>query len=393
MSSAQSLLFVTIAASVVMLFVLSSLYRSNVEGIRHWFVANATALGGFVLFAGRGVLPDVLTFELANLVYMVAISLMLVGFRRHLSRSVPVPSLLAAMGAAMAILVFFHYGVDVMAVRVATVSVFHSIVCLAMALAIRRAAAQAPARYPYRFTSNAALLLAAAHALRLVVSARELAHLPTVLDAASWNMFFFALGSLAMPMLTLGAVMMANAQLVAQATHAADHDHLTGASSRRAFFRFAEREHARVARTGTDLTVLLFDIDHFKRINDTFGHAAGDQVLVDIVRRTGSVIRQMDVCARVGGEEFAVLLPDAGAEMAARVAQRLRRALERPLAVGAAQAEVSYTVSIGIARLEPGESIGDLLMRADRALYAAKAAGRNTAVCALPGGGTFPVAA
>jgi diguanylate cyclase (GGDEF)-like protein len=111
------------------------------------------------------------------------------------------------------------------------------------------------------------------------------------------------------------------------------------------------------------------------------------------VRRTGSVIRQMDVCARVGGEEFAVLLPDAGAEMAARVAQRLRRALERPLAVGAAQAEVSYTVSIGIARLEPGESIGDLLMRADRALYAAKAAGRNTAVCALPGGGTFPVAA
>jgi diguanylate cyclase (GGDEF)-like protein len=196
-----------------------------------------------------------------------------------------------------------------------------------------------------------------------------------------------------MPMLTLGAVMMANAQLVAQATHAADHDHLTGASSRRAFFRFAEREHARVARTGTDLTVLLFDIDHFKRINDTFGHAAGDQVLVDIVRRTGSVIRQMDVCARVGGEEFAVLLPDAGAEMAARVAQRLRRALERPLAVGAAQAEVSYTVSIGIARLEPGESIGDLLMRADRALYAAKAAGRNTAVCALPGGGTFPVAA
>jgi diguanylate cyclase (GGDEF)-like protein len=297
------------------------------------------------------------------------------------------------MGAAMAILVFFHYGVDVMAVRVATVSVFHSMVCLAMALAIRRAGPQAPARYPYRFTSTAALLLAAAHALRLVVSGRELAHLPTLLDAASWNMFFFALGSLAMPMLTLGAVMMANAQLVAQATHAADHDHLTGASSRRAFFRFAEREHARVARTGTDLTVLLFDIDHFKRINDTFGHAAGDQVLVDIVRRTGSVIRQMDVCARVGGEEFAVLLPDAGAEMAARVAQRLRRALERPLAVGAAQAEVSYTVSIGIARLEPGESIGDLLMRADRALYAAKAAGRNTAVCALPGGGTFPVAA
>jgi diguanylate cyclase (GGDEF)-like protein len=196
-----------------------------------------------------------------------------------------------------------------------------------------------------------------------------------------------------MPMLTLGAVTMSNARLVAQATHAADHDYLTGASSRRAFFRLAEREHARAARTGTDLSVLLFDIDHFKRINDTFGHAAGDQVLVDIVRRTGSVIRQVDVCARVGGEEFAVLLPDASADMAALVAQRLRRALEPPLAVADPQGEVSYTVSIGIARLEAGESIGDLLMRADRALYEAKASGRNAAVCALAGGGTLTIAA
>jgi diguanylate cyclase (GGDEF)-like protein len=376
-----------------MLFVLSSLYRSNVEGIRHWFVANATALGGFVLFAGRGVLPDVLSIELANLVYMVAISLMLAGFRRHLSRPVPARKLIAAIGVAMAVLVFFHYRVDLMLVRVVTVSVFHSLVCVAMGLAILRATPQAPARYPYRFTGIAAMILAAAHSLRLVVSVRELAHLPTLLDAASWNMFFFALGALAMPMLTLGAVMMANARLVAQATHAADHDYLTGASSRRAFFRFAEREHARVARTGTDLSVLLFDVDHFKRINDTFGHATGDQVLVDIVRRTGSLIRQVDVCARVGGEEFAVLLPDAGAEMASLVAQRLRRALERPLAVDGVEAGVSYTVSIGIARLEPGETIGELLVRADRALYAAKASGRNAAVCSLPGGGTLPVAA
>jgi diguanylate cyclase (GGDEF)-like protein len=391
MSSTLSLLFITIAASVVMLFVLSSLYRSNVEGIRPWLLANAIALGGFVLFAGRGVLPDVLSIEAANLAYMVAIALMLAGFRRHLNRAVPARTLVAGAVLTMGVLVAFHHGVDLIAMRVVAVSIFHGLVCLAMGLTVNRAAAQAPAGYPYRFTSVAAFLLAAAHTVRMIVSARQLAHLQTLFDAGSWNVAFFALGALAMPVLTLGAVMMANARLVAQATHAADHDYLTGASSRRAFFRLAEREHARVARNGSELSVLLFDIDHFKRINDTFGHAIGDEVLVDIVRRTGSVIRQVDVCARLGGEEFGVLLPEASDAMASMVAQRLRRALERPLAVAGSQAEVRYTVSIGIARLEAGESIGELLVRADRALYAAKDSGRNAAVCALACGATQAV--
>jgi diguanylate cyclase (GGDEF)-like protein len=187
-------------------------------------------------------------------------------------------------------------------------------------------------------------------------------------------MIFFSIGALALPALTLGAVMMANAELIARAQHAADHDHLTGARSRRAFFELAAREQARAQRRGIPLSLLLFDVDHFKRINDTHGHATGDRVLVDIVQRTGAVVRGIDVVARLGGEEFAVLLPDTPADTALLVAGRLRHGLDRALD------GVGYTVSIGAATLHAGESIDAMLSRADAALYAAKTAGRNAVV-------------
>jgi diguanylate cyclase (GGDEF)-like protein len=261
-------------------------------------------------------------------------------------------------------------------------SLFHGAVCLALGLTVRRALPNAPSRYPYLFTSVAAFALAFGHGVRGVVSLCEAMGIATSLDAATWQLVFFSLGTLAMPALTLGAVMMANADIIARTTYAADHDYLTGVWSRRAFFHLAERERARAARSGGELSLLLFDVDHFKQINDTHGHAVGDHVLVDIASRTEQVIRQVDYCARVGGEEFAVLLPDACIGTAAAVAERLREALDRKIDAPGTRHGISYSVSIGIARQEPGETITALLCRADRALYLAKAAGRNTSVCA-----------
>ncbi|MGZ5199152.1 MAG: diguanylate cyclase [Telluria sp.] len=377
-----SLLFVTAALSAVMLLVLSSLARSNVEGMRAWSQANWLAVLALPLFAGRGFVPDLLSIELANAMYMTAVSLMLVGFRRHLQRRTPGRVLVACVGLAQATLVVCHFGVDSMPLRVVDMSLFHGGVCLALGLTVRSALPNAPSRYPYVFTSVAAFALAFGHAVRALVSLGQALHISTSLDAQTWNMIFFSLGTLAMPALTLGAVMMANADIIARTTYAADHDYLTGAWSRRAFFDLAERERARAARSGGELSLLLFDVDHFKQINDTHGHAVGDHVLVDIVRTTGQVIRQVDYCARVGGEEFAVLLPDAGVGTAVAVAERLREALDRTMRMPGTQREIAYSVSIGVARHEPGETITALLCRADRALYLAKAAGRNTCVCA-----------
>lgn len=154
-------------------------------------------------------------------------------------------------------------------------------------------------------------------------------------------------------------------------------DHLTGLANRRAFHDAAELEIKRWQRLPRPLSVLMIDADHFKRINDKHGHPAGDAVLRHLAACLSATFRAMDVVARVGGEEFAVLLPGTdlmGAEaVALRVCERLR---DQPVHVDGNA--IGCTVSIGVAAMEPGvDGIHTLLQRADTALYAAKAAGRN----------------
>ncbi|WP_306392579.1 GGDEF domain-containing protein [Telluria beijingensis] len=372
----MSLLLVTTALSVVMLLVLSSLTRSEVAGIREWKQANLMAVVALLLFAARGAVPDVLSIELANALYLGTITMICAGFRRFLG--LPVPWRLLAGGAlgALSGVVFFHYMVESAALRIVSVSIFHGVVCAAIGIAVRRPA-EPRLRYPFAFTRCAALVLALGHAWRAGFYIVDAYQPYSLLEASFYNLVFFAVGTLALPALTLGAVMMANARLIAASAHAADHDHLTGAASRRAFFAFAERELARAERRGSGLGLLLVDADHFKRINDTFGHGVGDLVLRDLVERTQQVIRKIDYCARLGGEEFAVLLPDADSRTVLAVAQPLRAALERAPQVAPGAGRVAYTVSIGVAMLEPGENVAGLMARADAALYAAKAGGRN----------------
>ena len=162
-----------------------------------------------------------------------------------------------------------------------------------------------------------------------------------------------------------------------EARHAAVCDHLTGIGNRRAFFDAAETELRRWQRLPRPLSLVLVDADHFKKINDTHGHPVGDAVLCHIARLMGATFRQVDVVARIGGEEFAVLLPSADLASAQRVAERLRAALEaQPAPTDAGP--VGCTVSIGIATMDDATgSVEELLKRADEALYAAKHSGRN----------------
>lgn len=163
-------------------------------------------------------------------------------------------------------------------------------------------------------------------------------------------------------------------QAHAKALAAAQTDPLTGLSNRRHGMQLLQ--NALVHSETWPLCVASLDLDHFKQVNDRLGHAAGDQVICDFARQLQASIRREDGCARMGGEEFLLILPAAGIGQAGAILERLlarvRRA--RPLAE---QPERGYTCSVGLAQAIWGESAEALLRRADAALYAAKAAGRD----------------
>lgn len=154
-------------------------------------------------------------------------------------------------------------------------------------------------------------------------------------------------------------------------------DPLTGLPNRRAFMKALTRSMAR-AELDRDrkLSLAIFDIDHFKRVNDLFGHPAGDAVIKEVGARASKALRERDLVGRIGGEEFAVLLPRADIETARFACERLREAIAgAPIVHG--DAIIPVTASIGIAEFQPGEDSDNLMICADAALYEAKTGGRN----------------
>ncbi|MBF0481318.1 MAG: diguanylate cyclase [Desulfovibrionaceae bacterium] len=158
-------------------------------------------------------------------------------------------------------------------------------------------------------------------------------------------------------------------------------DYLTGISNRREYIHLSERELSRAKRHDAPLAALSMDIDHFKRINDTYGHNAGDEVLRLLAREVQANLREHDIFGRIGGEEFAVTLIECPVHEAMEIAERLRLALSK-IETGEAGRGASFTVSIGVAAMSGGDSLDVLLARADDALYAAKRGGRNKVMLA-----------
>ena len=167
-------------------------------------------------------------------------------------------------------------------------------------------------------------------------------------------------------------------------------DMLTGLFNRRAFLESADRMIAQRGRKSLPISVLLFDLDHFKSINDRFGHAVGDDALKVFARTVTKSLRATDVIGRLGGEEFAAILPATAAE-AEMVANRVRKAFEAA-GIEISSHQIGATVSIGVACAVPPVEIDALLARADKALYCAKGNGRNRAVLAEPEGASAEAA-
>lgn len=157
-------------------------------------------------------------------------------------------------------------------------------------------------------------------------------------------------------------------------------DSLTGTNNRRHFIELSSKELSRSQRYGIPLSMIIFDIDHFKAINDTCGHSAGDEMLREISSICLRGLRENDIPGRIGGEEFAITTVECDLPGATIIAERLRKDIEE-LSVRCDDREMRCTISLGVAQLRPGEDLDPLMKRADVALYSAKNSGRNR-VCA-----------
>ena len=169
-----------------------------------------------------------------------------------------------------------------------------------------------------------------------------------------------------------------NESLLHEVQLAATLDSLTGLLNRRTFFDHLRSELSRATRHHMHLSCVMLDIDFFKKINDDYGHAAGDAVLRRFALVVGETLRKIDVLCRYGGEEFCAILPETSISAAIKVAERVREAIERD-SITFEDVELSITVSIGITAVTPlrGAEPDHLLSEADKALYDAKTSGRN----------------
>ncbi|MWA03839.1 diguanylate cyclase [Actinomadura sp. LD22] len=231
---------------------------------------------------------------------------------------------------------------------------------------------------------NTALVAVAAHAAnpesrwRDVLWTREILLLDVVELCVGILVAITSALTLGLLLLALPPVMLLQRSLMHQQLQAAARtDAKTGLLNAAAWQREADTELSRAQRTHDALALLLIDIDHFKRVNDTHGHLIGDQVLVGVASTLCHQLRDYDVVGRFGGEEFVVLLPGADTVEACRVAERLRGRVRR-LAVPAEEGTVTVTVSVGVALFRThGEDLIELLAAADLALYRAKESGRD----------------
>jgi len=170
---------------------------------------------------------------------------------------------------------------------------------------------------------------------------------------------------------------------VRSAREEAYRDALTDVNNRRGFDIKMDQEFVRWQRYEYPMSLIMLDIDFFKKINDTYGHQAGDKVLAVVGRLLKNQTREIDIVGRYGGEEFIILLPETGRTSARGVAEKIRQSVEKK-GFHSEGKRVPMTLSCGIASFEQGEKPGDVIKRADKALYEAKSNGRNRSEVAFP---------
>jgi len=359
------------------LLLLTWLQNRAERALALWGGAGIASAAGAVLIVARDQLPGFVTIGVGNALVVLGYALLWAGARRFDGRPLPRAGAVAGPIVWLAFCAVPGTGGDI-AARVAAGAVIGAAYFALAAYELWRGRAEhLPSRLPLAglLAFHTALLLMRAGLQIGTPGSTSLAavDLPTKLT-----------------LLESGLTMIAGAYLIltmskerneAQARYAATHDTLTGLVNRRAFLARAEAVRAACAAEGEPLSLVVIDLDHFKAVNDCHGHPAGDRALQAFATAAVGLLGPNDLLARLGGDEFALLLPRVEPRAAGDLADRVRRAAAEALD-GDPQLRGAVTLSAGAAGARPAPTLEGLVAAADRALYAAKAEGRNRVVCA-----------
>jgi diguanylate cyclase (GGDEF)-like protein len=328
----------------------------------------------FGLLSARGVIPDVFSVEMANTAVLLSYGFLFAGTRAFNGRETPMTALLVAPLIWLIAMRVPAVAADIN-LRIVVVTFCQ---CVFLGLVVyefwRERAESLLSRWP-----TIVVLLTQMVVLSLRLPLVVLTPLTATHDFFRSSTFALMAFGTVLYTITFAFLLLSMTKERGELRHktAALVDPLTGLSNRRAFLSDADELTMRSAGRGDALTVMLADLDRFKAVNDRFGHAVGDRVLqvfADTVRRT---LRANDLSGRLGGEEFAFLMPGTGAADAAHIAERIRACFAEAARTVGGHA-VASTVSVGVATTTaPASHVADLMAAADRALYRAKAEGRN----------------
>lgn len=355
------------ALMAVVLYFMRRYYPPSVQGIGYWASAPLMWLGATVLFSGRGVFPDLLSLVAANTLLLLGTTAYYIGCRRFLGhdggwRLWGTVVALAALLFTWLTYVHPNYPMRLGSFTSLMICVYVANLCFLLRHGGRR--------FPVRLVE----VVLALHIVVLLVrlSSTLAGRAGTgLMEPSLYQTLYVGAYVLAVLMLSIGAVLMATDRLTTELQHLATHDALTHTLNRRALLERFEDELARSQRTGRGPAIMMLDLDHFKTVNDTLGHQHGDAVLVHFVQRAQAVLRRGDRLGRYGGEEFMVLLPETGTQDAQTVAQRIH-------AAATSGHTLDCRLSIGLTTWHgPQDTLDTMLARADKALYQAKAQGRN----------------
>jgi diguanylate cyclase (GGDEF)-like protein len=361
------------ALAGVLLLLSWTQYR-NIPSLAVWGVGFALGSIGTGLLGARGNVHDFYSIIVANALFAAAYGIMWGGVRTFVGRRTPIPAVFA--GAAFWLLAcqidFVYHSLTA---RIAVMAMIVSAYLLMSAWEFWRSREHASfSRWPI---IGVLLIHAAAFFARIPLASAWLERPEATVLRLDWlaaitgEVFFFVFCFAYL----LGS--MAHERMVLRHRADAYSDELTGVANRRQFFSRGENLVRRARMGGQPATLILFDLDAFKEINDTHGHPVGDHVLKAFCEVAVGSIRPGDLFARVGGEEFACLLVNTSSQEAGRIAERIR-AVFAASEVEFGQARVHATVSAGIASLDGGTHLlSELILVADRALYRAKAQGGN----------------